>query len=290
MVICVLNETLYEMMIKPSPFDQRNSKTSEPCKISGRSCKTTRYFRYSEITIIAVEKTRITIYRKMPGIFLLLFLCLPFAVKAQKMQMIKGYCGIYYRSMDDLYRQKQVELDFYQFQPGQRVASIGAQCCHWEAMYAAATDSIQFYLQDIDTSFFNPRQAGFAWHYYDSLRGKPMTGTYQMILGTEHGTGLPEQFFDKIMIINSFHEFTDQAGMLADLSRKLKKDGLLYIDEAVPRKSGQKHGVCKLPMLLPEEMIQLLQVNGYTLTGTINIEFRVNKTYRKIYAFRLSQP
>ncbi len=90
------------------------------------------------------------------------------------------------------------------------------------------------------------------------------------------------------MIINSFHEFTDKAGMLVDLSRKLKKDGILYIDEAVPRKSGQKHGVCKLPMLIPEEMIELLQLNGYNLAGTINIEFRVNKTYRKIYAFRLS--
>lgn len=238
----------------------------------------------------AVEKTRITYCRKLPGIFLILFLSFPFAVKAQKLQMIKGYCGIYYRSMDDLYRQKQVELDFYQFRPGQRVASIGAQCCHWEAVYAAASDSLQFYLQDIDTSFFNPRQAGFAWHYYDSLRGKPMTSTYQMILGTENSTGLPEHSFDKIMIINSFHEFTDKAGMLADISRKLKKDGLLYIDEAVPRKSGQKHGICKLPMLLPEEMIQLLQENGYSPAGSINIAFRINSTYRKIYAFRLSEP
>ena len=235
-----------------------------------------------------VEKTRISFYRKMPGVLLLLFGLFPVGVKAQKMQMIKGYCGIYYRSMEDLYRQKQVELDFYQFRPGQRVASIGAQCSHWEAMYAAAADSIHFYLQDIDTSFFNQRQSAFAWHYYDSLRGKPMTSTYQMLLGNEHSTGLPEQFFDKIMIINSFHEFTDKAGMLVDLSRKLKKDGILYIDEAVPRKSGQKHGVCKLPMLMPEEMIELLQLNGYSLAGTINIEFRVNKTYRKIYAFRLS--
>ena len=159
----------------------------------------------------AVEKTRISFYRKMPGVFFLLFLLFSLGTKAQKMQMIKGYCGIYYRSMDDLYRQKQVELDFYQFRPGQQVASIGAQCSHWEAMYAAASDSIDFYLQEIDTSYFNPRQTAFAWHYYDSLRGKPMTSTYQMVLGTEHSTGLPEQFFDKIMIINSFQEFTDQA-------------------------------------------------------------------------------
>jgi thymidylate synthase len=130
----------------------------------------------------------------------LLFLLLQ--ADAQKMQMIKGYCGIYYKSMEDLYRQKQLELDFYKFHSGQVVASIGAQCGHWEAAYASTIDSIQFYLQDIDTAFFNKRQVVFAWHYYDSLRGSQMTSTYTMITGTEESTRLPENTFDKIIIMN----------------------------------------------------------------------------------------
>ena len=71
----------------------------------------------------------------------LLFILLQ--MNAQKMQMIKGYCGLYYKTMDDLYRQKQAELDFYGFQPRQVVASIGAQCGHWEAAYAASTDNVR---------------------------------------------------------------------------------------------------------------------------------------------------
>jgi SAM-dependent methyltransferase len=224
-----------------------------------------------------------TTMTRMSAVFNLLFIV--FQMNGQKMQMIKGYCGIYYKTMEDLYRQKQAELNFYNFQPQQVVASIGAQCGHWEAAYAATTDSIYFYLEDIDTSFFNQRQIGFAWHYYDSLRGRPMTCSYSMITGTEKSTQLPEKTFDKIIIINSFHEFTRVNEMLADIKTKLKKGGMLYIDETVPKRPGQLHGVCKKPMFTPEEMISILSKNGYEYIDGLEILFRKGKTFRKIYAF-----
>jgi len=207
-------------------------------------------------------------------------------VIAQKMHTIKGYCGIYYKSMDDLRRQKQPELDFYDFRPGQFVASIGAQCSHWEAVYAAASDSVRFYLEDIDTTYFNQRQTGFAWHYYDSLRGSPMTCTYDMVIGTERSTHLPENIFDKVIIINSFHEFSNPGEMLDDISTKLKAGGILYIDESVPKKPGQLHGVCKKRMFTPEELTALLSRYGYEQQNSVDLQFRKGKTYRKIYAFK----
>lgn len=207
-------------------------------------------------------------------------------MNAQKMQMIKGYCGLYYKTMDDFYRQKQAELDFYGFQPRQVVGSIGAQCGHWEASFAASTENVRFYLEDIDTSFFNQRQVGFAWHYYDSLRGSPMTSTYALVTGTEESTGLPENTFDKIIIINSFHEFTRVDEMLADIKTKLKPGGILYIDETVPKRPGQLHGICKKPMLTPEEMISILSKNGYAYIDGLEILFRKGRPFRKIYAFR----
>ena len=227
--------------------------------------------------------TRLTMI-KFTATICLLFLLLQ--MNAQKMQMMKGYCGIYYKTMEDLYRQKQAELDFYGFHSRQVVASIGAQCGHWEAAFAATTDSIHFYLEDIDTSFFNQRQVGFAWHYYDSLRGSTMTCTYTLITGTEESTLLPENTFDKIIIINSFHEFTRVDEMLADIKKKLKTDGILYIDEAVPKRPGQLHGICKKPMLTPEEMISILSRNGYKYIDGLEILFRKGKPFRKIYAFR----
>jgi SAM-dependent methyltransferase len=219
----------------------------------------------------------------IPGVLLLLLFS---KGEAQKMQMIKGHCGIFYKSMDDLHVQKDKELDFYDFRPGQTVASIGAQCCHWEAAYAACTDSISFYLEDIDTFYFKKKQADFAWNYYAGLRGRPMTCDYKMVIGNEKSTFLPEHSFDKIIIINSFHEFTFPAEMLADIKTKLKPGGILYIDEALPRRPGQLHSVCKKPMLTEEEMVALLAKNGYEYVDGIGLNYRKKKPVRKIFAFQ----
>ena len=101
----------------------------------------------------------------------------------QKMQTFKDHCGSFYETMAHLYKIKQPELDFYHFKSGQTVASIGAQCCHIEAAYAATTDSVTFYLEDIDSSKFKKEQADFVWSYYAKLRGRPMTSNFRMILG-----------------------------------------------------------------------------------------------------------
>ena len=208
-------------------------------------------------------------------------------LKAQKLKSFKGHCGMYYETMEGLLKQKEKELDFYSFHPRQIIASIGAQCCHWEAAYAAASDSLLFYLEDIDTTHFKKSQTDFAWHYYDSLRLTPMTSQYKMVIGDERSTSLPENTFDKILIINSFHEFTYQAEMLSDIKKKLKPGGILYIDEALPRRPGQLHGICNKPMLTDEEMIDVLDKNGFEYVDGLEMSFRKNKPQRKIFAFQV---
>ena len=49
--------------------------------------------------------------------------------------------------MADLFKMQQKEIGFYDFKSGQTIASIGAQCGHWEAAYAATTDGVTFYLE-----------------------------------------------------------------------------------------------------------------------------------------------
>jgi len=219
---------------------------------------------------------------------LLIPLLIPFSVSAQKLTSREGYCGIYYKTMDDLYHQKKAEIDFYQFSPGQKVASIGAQCGHWEAVYAATADNVDFYLEDIDTTYFNQRQVGFAWHYYDSIRGKPTSSGFTLIVGNEKSTMLPAATFDKILIINSFHEFTKKDEMLQDIKTKLKAGGILYIDEPVPKYSGELHGGCKKPMITADEMNLLLEKNGFTAATSLDLQFRKKRVVRRIYAFRIA--
>lgn len=206
--------------------------------------------------------------------------------EAQKLKTYKDHCGFYYTSVADLQKQKGRELAFFSFKPGQYVASLGAQCCHWEAAYAAASDSVHFFLEDIDSSYFNAGQASFAWNHYEQLLGKPLSSSWRLVVGTEHRTNLPENLFDKILIINSFHEFTDQLGMLADIRRKLKPEGILYIDETLAKHSGELHGVCKKRIYLSDELINILQDNGYEYVNSLDMNFRKGRVVRKIFAFR----
>jgi ubiquinone/menaquinone biosynthesis C-methylase UbiE len=114
-----------------------------------------------------------------------------------------------------------------------------------------------------------------------------MTSNYTLITGTEESTRLPENSFDKVIIINSFHEFSRPGEMLADIKVKLKPGGLLYIDEHVPKKRGQLNAGCKHLMLTSEEVISLLSKNGYEYIDGIELQFnRKNRPMRKIYAFR----
>lgn len=151
------------------------------------------------------------------------------------MKTFKDHCGSFYESMAHLYKLKQAELDFYHFKPGQTIASIGAQCCHIEAAYAATTDSVIFYLEDIDSAKYNNEQAEFAWKSYATLRGKPMTCEHNMILSDEKSTSLPEKTFDKILIINSFHEFTFVTEMLADIKRNSSQVAFFMLMKHCPK-------------------------------------------------------
>ena len=221
--------------------------------------------------------------------FTAIFLSINFSTHAQKLETFKNYCGSFYKSMADLLKMQQKEIGFYDLRSGQTIASIGAQCCHWEAAYAATTDSVTFYLEDIDSGKFKKSQVEFAWNYYSSIRGRPMTSDYKMIIGDERSTSLPLNTFDKILIINSFHEFTFQVEMLADIKKKLKSGGILYIDEALPKRQGQLHGICNKLMLTNEETIALFEKNGFVYVDRLDFNYRQKNPTRKIFAFKIKE-
>jgi SAM-dependent methyltransferase len=236
-----------------------------------------------------VEKKRTNFFIRTKLTFTAIFLSITFSTYAQKLETFKNYCGGFYKSMADLLKIQQKEIGFYNFRSGQTIASIGAQCGHWEAAYAATTDSVTFYLEDIDSSKFKKAQVEFAWNYYATLRGRPMTSGYKMIIGDERSTSLPENTFDKILIINSFHEFTFQAEMLADIKKKLKPNGILYIDEALPKRQGQLHGICNKPMLTNKETIAVFEKKGFEYVDGIDFNYRQKNPTRKIFAFKIKK-
>ena len=77
--------------------------------------------------------------------------------------------------------------------------------------------------------------------------------------------------------------------MLADIKKKLKPEGILYIDEALPIKQGQLHGICNHPMLTSKETIEALANNGFEYINGIDFNYRRKNPTRKIFAFRIKQ-
>lgn len=195
-----------------------------------------------------------------------------------------NYCGQYYKTVEKMREQQDSIAAFYDFRDKQVIASIGAQCSHWEAMMATYMNNVQFYLEDIDSTYFNERQTRFAWDHYSQLSGKTLS-PYTLVLGNEKETRLPDGIFDKVIIINSFHEFTTKAAMLEDISKKLKPGGLLYVDEIVARRSGEKHGGCHQTLLTETEMNAVMRENGFTYYKGMYVTYRHKNPYRKIYVF-----
>ncbi|HVX50055.1 MAG TPA: hypothetical protein VHB48_07850 [Chitinophagaceae bacterium] len=204
---------------------------------------------------------------------------------AQKLISVKGQYGLYYKSITGIEKQQKNELAFFGFIKGDTIGSIGAQACNREATYAALSDSLFFYLEDIDTTYCNTKQARAAWQYYSLLKGTPLNSGYAIITGDEKTTHLPTASCNKILIINSFHEFTYPAEMLHDISTKLKPGGILFIDEAMARYSGELHPACKKRMYLQQQLISLLAANGFAYKNSLVLAYHKNKPARQVFAF-----
>ncbi len=215
----------------------------------------------------------------------IIIFCACGSLRAQRLVSIKNTCGLYYRTIHDLEKQQRPVLKFYQFRPHDTIASIGAQACNWEAAYAAVSDSTFFYLEDIDTTYCNFQQASMAWQYYGQLKGDKMTSDFAVIMGDEKSTHLAQHSCDKILIINSFHEFTYPAEMLKDIAGKLKPAGTLYIDETLASYTGELHVACNKRMYTETELIQFVEKNGFIYKNSITLAYYKRKPGRKIFAF-----
>ena len=121
----------------------------------------------------------------------------------------------------------QKSLETYQFKPYETIASVGASSGVWEIWFASQVDNLTFYLQDIDLLNCNQEEIDYGIKYYEKLLNKPIIGQFIPIIGNHYKTNLPLNFFDKILIINSLHEFLFVDEILQDIKKCLKPCNLL---------------------------------------------------------------
>ena len=159
----------------------------------------------------------------------------------------------------------QKSLSIYNFQPNETIASIGASSGVWEIWFASQVEDLTFYLQDIDSLNCNQEEIDYGIKYYEKLMQKPISGKIIPIIGTQSSTNLPKNTFDKVLIINSLHEFETPEFIFEDIHKILKPNSQLFIEEQIANFSGEFHEGCRKRLFTENELVNLLHKNHFEL-------------------------
>jgi ubiquinone/menaquinone biosynthesis C-methylase UbiE len=120
-------------------------------------------------------------------------------------------------------------VDNINFTRGDVIADVGAANGSIEAMLSMFHDSLTFYIQDIDTSVCNQNTINKVVTNYQNLNGRPFANEFIVINGSDDETNLPDNTFNKILMLWTYEYFKNPKGIMTDLRQKLKPDGLMYI-------------------------------------------------------------
>jgi len=120
-------------------------------------------------------------------------------------------------------------IDTIGFKSGETVADIGAGNGYIEAMLSIFHDSLTFYIQDIDSSVCNQKNINEAVTFYQNVKGQSILNKFIIVTGSDNETNLPNDTFDKILMLWTYQYFKNPKAIMTDLRLKLKSDGLLYI-------------------------------------------------------------
>lgn len=214
---------------------------------------------------------------------LLIFLLIIGSVGAQDKDCVNDYYARQ-RIIDSMLKSYRPIYDFHKHE---RIASIGAGSANREIIYSMMADSLTFYLQDINPVCLEPEILLATTRRLYAVTGLTCTASFIPIRGRTKETKLPTQFFDKIIIENSLHEFEFPDEMLRSVRDNLKKGGCIFIAETLSRRPGKKHIDCRKPMYTEETLIEQLKRNGFRLTRTDKV-YPFND-YGKVFKFEIAE-
>jgi len=120
-------------------------------------------------------------------------------------------------------------IDTINFRKGEVIADVGAGNASIDVLLSMFHDSLTFYIQDIDTTVCNQKDFNEVVNYYQAIRARPFTSEFVIVSGGDSETNLPDDTFDKILMLWTYQYFKYPGAIIADLRLKLKDDGLMYI-------------------------------------------------------------
>ena len=153
---------------------------------------------------------------------------------------------------------------------GEKIASIGAGMGNQEVQLSIFNEGIVWTLQDIDSTVLNQKQFEEVLHYFENIMKKSIRAEFSIVIGNEKKTNLQEDTFDKVLIINTYHEITERASILADVHRALKKNGKVIIVESMAKKKGDLHWGCHDLKLFETDFLKEMETFNFKFLNKIN--------------------
>lgn len=173
----------------------------------------------------------------------------------------------YAYSREECEQQFRSKVKQFGFKKGDVVADIGAASGWKDGAYSVFTDSVTFYIQDINRVFLNKKQFKRVVRHYSEVRGSPQTNKFYFVIGTKRKTRLPEAIFDKILFDNAFHEVEEVDAILDDIIKKLKPNGKIIITEQFSSNDKAiRHNGCGIVALKVSKVENILNSKGFYLT------------------------
>jgi SAM-dependent methyltransferase len=161
-------------------------------------------------------------------------------------------------------------LETLRLQPGETVASLGVGGGVWEVGLGALVPGLTVYLVELSPDLLNDAELATAVSFWEKQVGRPLESRFVPVIGTETGTNLPIGFFDKLLLLNSFHEFSQPGAMLAECRRILKPGGLVFVEEQLARSPGEVHEGCGRRLFGEGELVAFFAENGFDLCGAFS--------------------
>ena len=150
---------------------------------------------------------------------------------------------------------------------GETIASIGAGNGAKEIQISCFVEGITWYLEEIDSG--RVYQFDKVLDYHEHLKGSPVNAKFNLVLGNEKSTTLPKGVFDRVLMINVFHEINTREQIMLEIHALLKSQGELVIMERMAKKEGEVHGDCNFPKLYELEFLKEMDNYGFTLIKSI---------------------
>jgi predicted methyltransferase len=111
---------------------------------------------------------------------------------------------------------------------------------------------------------------------------RKLTDSFSLVLGIEDSTRLASGAYDRVLLMNTYHELSDKATVLRDIHRVLRAGGRLVVMERMASKPGKTRKDCGHLMPVEDDLLADLERAGFR---NVNKAVTPDRWPRTFYTF-----